>query len=1358
MLAGHSAWPHFWFSSLSMTWAPSGDERWRDLLPLPLLAPEVSGQIGSSFESTCAKRNRVRRQSNLQKTNEVISALNSLAGFKHQDCGPATQNQQVAQRRLLRKVCDLPRSTERVFQREAIRELLLECPSSPYMTGEDVTGGVVAYDPTLASLPEVGAQPLDACTLLDKQGREILEMFEHTMLLDVEVSPPAKVKTYMDEKLRASPQAYADFVVELLERGMVDLVSQAASVITPFFVKKKNGKQRLVLDCRASNCLFHAPPDVALAAGYSFSQLELESGAELFVAQSDVKDYFYSIGLPEGLRRFFCLPAIDMAFLKDRAPDFEGFDGVVYPTMWIAQRIHQHHAELATGLLSTQVLVDGRPAPKLGRTPVLIPYADNLNVMGTCQREVQLAKDRVVARLRELGFRVHEEENATSRAQALGFVIDGKKGEIQPIAKRREKVRLTLLWLATRPRITGKAMERVIGHCVHLFMLRRELLSIFRSVYDFRTSCYRKGQKLWASAAEECRQAAALLLVCSADLRKPWSPVATVSDASLTGTAVAALESEAEIVRRIGQCRENWRFKSQDPLNRARDSTLKLDPFEDLGTVKPMDNKLDPFQLNLKFEHVPREFACSPLWKPQFACRMRLPEHITLLEGRGVVQAIRHKVRSAENFGMKHLHCGDNLGMTLAFDRGRAKSVPLLICCRRAAAFSIAADCTFTHRWLPSEWNAADAESRKWEPEGPKPQKEACKQLVDLLCYPNAVSNKLKDAGKQFLWGCAGQSEEAGPAAANQGGPNQEGSAAAAPSTGRIRESGQTSKDDGSETSPSTRRSSNHFGSGLCGRPNWGGVPAPHHAFSAVLRNTEVEAAKTSRSGLCAPPVPQPGFHGGVADQRRCQAFGSHHRPTAGIGGPAISQSQSACATGLEKHGSWCNASSSGMAADCSHCYEDSGGGTSSGMPSHSSHVRGLRKAGRNFLPAKERLDQEPKSRTDLGHQSPSIRQLGCFQSRCKQRDAAAQQPGSAVAGPSFAVHLPSSRRTIVPNQLRRSACHVAARPGGGRSVKVPCRAVSATPLGCELGQAQELPHGFGGEAAREMGVRSQPQEIRATCSRVPAVRSIASSREEESFSSANVAARAGPRTFGPQVSPSKPAFLELFAGCARLSQAIAQTGTPAEAWDIEFGPSCNLLNPRIQQDILKGISCRRFCAVHLGMPCTTWSRARRYDGRGPEPLRDDTDNLWGFANASPWDSKKIREGNAFLLFCIKVIHACNLAAIPWTLENPESSRVWLTKEIAALLQSGARRVETSFCMYDTPWRKATTFLAGNFPSLKLEVCKSSFKSCTRTSLRHVSLRGKNSQGQWLTRVAQPYPHGLCVAYASCLSLDLRIQ
>ena len=522
-----------------------------------------------NFESVSSKRNRIRRDDNVSKVNEVIHAVNEMAGFSAPSAKPAFKAQREAQTVLMKSMASLPRCADRLRMREAIHELLHLSPSSEYMSEEVVRSTVHPFDSGLVSLPDCGAEPLDATELIDERGREVLERFEETMIASDEAlgnlyESQKHVKPYLDEVFRRDTDKYLAFINDLYDRGMIEFREHAKSIITPFFVTKKNGKLRLVLDCRASNQHFAPPPDIALAAGYTFGQLEVGEGV-MYTAQSDVKDYFYSIGLPEGLRGYFCMPPIPL----DEAKRFsrQSFsDDVenVYPSMrvvpmgwswamWVAQRIHQHQACVALDISPSQVLVDGRPPPPLSSgEPVVIPYADNLNVCGIDSRKVQSAKDKVVQQLRSVGFRVHEEEDASTVVQALGFILDGERGEVRPIPKKRDKLRLVLLWLATRPRITGRAIERVIGHTIHMFMLRRELLSIFRTVYDFKTAHYKKPVKLWASAARECKWAAAMLLVCKSDLRLPWSGDITVSDACLTGTAVATLHSDPNTAQEIG--------------------------------------------------------------------------------------------------------------------------------------------------------------------------------------------------------------------------------------------------------------------------------------------------------------------------------------------------------------------------------------------------------------------------------------------------------------------------------------------------------------------------------------------------------------------------------------------------------------------------------------------------------------------------------------------------------------------------------------------------------------------------------------------------------------------------------------
>ena len=78
----------------------------------------------------------------------------------------------------------------------------------------------------------------------------------------------------------------------------------------------------------------------------------------------------------------------------------------------------------------------------------------------------------------------------------------------------------------------GRSLERLIGHAIHMCLLRRELFSLFRSLYDFVYGSYFRRQKLWASAAApEARWCSHLLKLCSVDMRRAWSSSATASDA-----------------------------------------------------------------------------------------------------------------------------------------------------------------------------------------------------------------------------------------------------------------------------------------------------------------------------------------------------------------------------------------------------------------------------------------------------------------------------------------------------------------------------------------------------------------------------------------------------------------------------------------------------------------------------------------------------------------------------------------------------------------------------------------------------------------------------------------------------------
>ena len=78
-------------------------------------------------------------------------------------------------------------------------------------------------------------------------------------------------------------------------------------------------------------------------------------------------------------------------------------------------------------------------------------------------------------------------------------------------------------------------MERLLGHLVHAFMLRRELLALLHATYCFVQSSYLARQPLWHSVVLELGRCLALLPAVVAKLDRPWSERVFAFDASPWG-------------------------------------------------------------------------------------------------------------------------------------------------------------------------------------------------------------------------------------------------------------------------------------------------------------------------------------------------------------------------------------------------------------------------------------------------------------------------------------------------------------------------------------------------------------------------------------------------------------------------------------------------------------------------------------------------------------------------------------------------------------------------------------------------------------------------------------------------------
>ena len=158
--------------------------------------------------------------------------------------------------------------------------------------------------------------------------------------------------------------------------------------------------------------------------------------------------------------------------------------------------------------------------------------------------------------------------------------------------------------------------------------------------------------------------------------------------------------------------------------------------------------------------------------------------------------------------------------------------------------------------------------------------------------------------------------------------------------------------------------------------------------------------------------------------------------------------------------------------------------------------------------------------------------------------------------------------------------------------------------------------------------------------------------------------------------------FLEVFSGTARLTEAVARHGLRVLP-DVEVGKGrqFDMLRPACQKIILDLIRDERVWAVHFGAPCTVWSRARR--------------NLKNFRKAR----QKEAMGVALALFIASAIRLCLACNVVFTLENPQTSRLWEFGPIQDLFKNPKTHFFVlRMCGWGAPYKKPTGILTNLLP------------------------------------------------------------
>ena len=525
---------------------------------LRLALARVGQSPGAGLSRSAVRRRGARRAQDCW-LEEGVHALNALGGRGESPpaVGVSLAGAQLASlERMARDYGRVPCCPEGLTPPEAWK--MLRGFEAGYSSDVVVAGEFATYQAGQVAMPAVGSQaiplqevlPEPYASMLGTDGSGLKRPTAEVVRMrdELQLGPPA-----MDPVLRRSPAKFAEFLAAAFDAGIVEPADACVNEVGVFFVRKKNGSLRLICDPRDVNVTYRDPEPARLCSGEALGSLELAPTESLWVAEGDVENCYYQYLLPEAMRAEFCLPTLPARLLRaDLRGRFAGrearFRMRAVPMGWnwavfLVQQAHLHLlAEGARG--PRRWLLDRRPAPEVGGgRPAAILYIDNFAAVGTSAQQVNEDVFLMEKQLRSRGLATHDVSPAATDHELLGFRLDGRLGRAAPTAARLWRLRLATEHVLRHPFLTGRELERLIGHWSFLLLIRRELLGVFAAVYTFIAKSYGRRQRLWPSVKRELRWASALLPLAYANWRLAWHPKLTAFDASPWGFGVTEVEA-----------------------------------------------------------------------------------------------------------------------------------------------------------------------------------------------------------------------------------------------------------------------------------------------------------------------------------------------------------------------------------------------------------------------------------------------------------------------------------------------------------------------------------------------------------------------------------------------------------------------------------------------------------------------------------------------------------------------------------------------------------------------------------------------------------------------------------------------
>ena len=285
----------------------------------------------------------------------------------------------------------------------------------------------------------------------------------------------------------------------------------------------------------------------------------------------------------------------------------------------------------------------------------------------------------------------------THCTETIGLEFDGRELTVGVSVPKLQRLCDDTQSIIDRRWCTGEDLSRIVGRWTWAMLVRRPALAIFSSVYRFIEAAGRVAFAVWPSVERELAVAIGLAPLLFASVADGWCSNVVASDASMEGMGVVAAPVTHAVVAEVA--RDRAMPGSQDPEHYQAVAPAPRAAIA-VAQAAPVPRPPPPAQL------------ADVQWTTIVSSRWEREEHINALELRAAMTAVRWALSSSSAMNSRLLLLCDSSAVLGALSKGRSSSVLLLRRCRRMSAWLLASGLRLFMRWVPTEWNPADAPSR----------------------------------------------------------------------------------------------------------------------------------------------------------------------------------------------------------------------------------------------------------------------------------------------------------------------------------------------------------------------------------------------------------------------------------------------------------------------------------------------------------------------------------------------------------------------------------------------------------------------------------------------------------------------